>query len=118
MSTKVKLFVSMSGTRDGQPWPPAGSVVELPDDEAKLFLDQQLAYDHDAEGNPLDFEGEKVHTFKTRDDVDVEEAVAAAVIEAKAKAAREAAAERIEEAVAKALGTETATAPSSSRGKS
>lgn len=109
MSTKVKMFVTMSGTRDGQPWPPAGSVVELPDDEAKTFLAQRLAYNKDADGNDLDFKGEKVHTFKSRDDVDVEEAVAAAVIEAKAKAAREAASARIEAAVAAALKTETAT---------
>lgn len=35
---KVKLRVQLSGTRDGVPWPAVGSVVELPDDEARDML--------------------------------------------------------------------------------
>lgn len=30
----VRLKGDISGTREGQPWPPRGSVVDLPDDEA------------------------------------------------------------------------------------
>jgi hypothetical protein len=35
---KVKLTQTMSGTRDGQPWPPSGSEVDLPDSEAVALL--------------------------------------------------------------------------------
>jgi hypothetical protein len=31
---KVKLRGDISGSRDGQPWPPAGTELDLPDDEA------------------------------------------------------------------------------------
>ena len=31
---RVQLRVQISGTRDGADWPPPGSVVDLPDDEA------------------------------------------------------------------------------------
>lgn len=40
---KVLLLGDMSGTRDGQNWPPRGSVVELPDDEAAALCDRQMA---------------------------------------------------------------------------
>ncbi len=35
---KVRLNVQMSGTRDGVAWPAVGSVVELPEDEARDML--------------------------------------------------------------------------------
>jgi len=38
MTKKVRLAVQMSGTRDGVAWPPVGSVVELPDDEADSMI--------------------------------------------------------------------------------
>lgn len=31
---KVRLLGDMTGTRDGVDWPPRGSIVDLPDDEA------------------------------------------------------------------------------------
>lgn len=31
---KVRMNVSISGTHDGQPWPPKGDVVDLPSDHA------------------------------------------------------------------------------------
>lgn len=39
----VRLLVSISGTRDGQDWPPAGSVVDLPADEAEHLVAAGLA---------------------------------------------------------------------------
>lgn len=35
---KVKLTQTMSGTRDGQPWPAAGQEVDLPESEAVALL--------------------------------------------------------------------------------
>lgn len=35
---KVKLRSEISGSRDGQPWPPPGSEVDLPQDEAVALL--------------------------------------------------------------------------------
>ena|GEM_PF-3456559 len=35
---KVQLRVQVSGMRDGQPWPPAGGVIDVPDDEALTLL--------------------------------------------------------------------------------
>jgi hypothetical protein len=40
---KVKLKVQLSGTRDGVSWPAVGSVVELPDDEARDMLTSGVA---------------------------------------------------------------------------
>jgi hypothetical protein len=40
---RVKLSVQLSGTRDGVPWPPIGSVVDLPDDEARDMLTSGVA---------------------------------------------------------------------------
>lgn len=34
----VKMRAEISGVRDGQPWPPVGGTVEIPDDEAMLML--------------------------------------------------------------------------------
>lgn len=40
---RVKMKVDMSGTRDGAPWPPRGTVVDLPDDEALQYLNADMA---------------------------------------------------------------------------
>jgi len=40
---KVRMKASISGTRNGQPWPPRGAVAELPDDEAEQLLWLDLA---------------------------------------------------------------------------
>lgn len=37
------MKVSISGTRCGQPWPPAGDVIDLPDTEAASLCGQRLA---------------------------------------------------------------------------
>jgi hypothetical protein len=33
----------MSGTRNGQEWPARGSIVELPDDEARTLINGEMA---------------------------------------------------------------------------
>lgn len=35
---EVKVLVQPSGLRNGQPWPPRGGVIDLPDDEAANLL--------------------------------------------------------------------------------
>jgi hypothetical protein len=40
---KVTLIAEISGTRDGVEWPPPGSVVDLPDDEAVALLSSGAA---------------------------------------------------------------------------
>jgi hypothetical protein len=40
---KVLLLGEVSGTRDGQAWPPRGSVVELPEDEAIRLCENRMA---------------------------------------------------------------------------
>lgn len=49
---KVKLKVQLSGTRDGVSWPAVGSVVELPDDEARDMLVSGVAAPLDDKDNP------------------------------------------------------------------
>lgn len=34
----VVMKLSITGTRDGEPWPPIGGTVELPADEADRFV--------------------------------------------------------------------------------
>jgi hypothetical protein len=36
--TKVRMSVSISGSRDGEPWPPVGDEVTLPDEEAASLV--------------------------------------------------------------------------------
>lgn len=52
---KVRLAVDISGTRDGVPWPPKGSVIDLPSDEAKSMLHAGTAKSPD-EDEPADEE--------------------------------------------------------------
>jgi hypothetical protein len=40
---RVRMRVTISGTRDGEPWPERGSVVDLPDAEAKAMVAGGLA---------------------------------------------------------------------------
>ena len=40
---KVRMRSQISGTRNGQEWPPPGSVVELPDDEAIGYCTRGMA---------------------------------------------------------------------------
>lgn len=40
---KVKMVVSISGTRGGVDWPPAGSVLEVSDEEGAQLCAGQLA---------------------------------------------------------------------------
>ena len=40
---RVKMAVSITGTRDGEPWPAAGEVVDLPTDEAEHLVSVGLA---------------------------------------------------------------------------
>lgn len=40
---RVRMKVTISGTRDGKPWPEKGGVVDLPDDEAEQMVASGLA---------------------------------------------------------------------------
>jgi len=42
---KVRLLADVTGTRDGAEWPPRGTVVELPDDEAAALIWSGIAVD-------------------------------------------------------------------------
>lgn len=44
---RVRMKVTVSGTRDGEPWPERGSVVDLPDDEARQLIAGGLAAEPD-----------------------------------------------------------------------
>jgi hypothetical protein len=37
------MLGEMSGTRDGQPWPPRGSELDLPDEEAAILVRNKMA---------------------------------------------------------------------------
>lgn len=40
---RVLLIGEMSGTRDGREWPPPGSTIDLPDDEAAVLCKGGMA---------------------------------------------------------------------------
>jgi len=40
---KIRMLVHMSGTRNGQDWPPAGVVMDLPDGEAGDYIAAGIA---------------------------------------------------------------------------
>ena len=40
---KIRMLVHMSGTRNGQDWPPAGVVMDLPDSEAADYIAAGIA---------------------------------------------------------------------------
>lgn len=53
---RVRMKVTISGTRDGEPWPEKNGVVDLPDGEAEQMIASGLAApDDDAEeGEPVE----------------------------------------------------------------
>lgn len=65
---KVELLGELSGTRDGQAWPPRGSIVELPDDEAAQLCANRMARPVVTE--MVTMGGESVATAVTVDDVE------------------------------------------------
>lgn len=40
---KIKLTGDVQGTRNGEEWPPRGTVVDLPDDEARQLIGSGIA---------------------------------------------------------------------------
>ena len=40
---RVKMAVGITGTRNGEDWPAAGEVVDIPTDEAELLLANGMA---------------------------------------------------------------------------
>jgi len=46
---RVVLLGEMTGTRDGQQWPPRGSIVDLPDEEAVTMIRGSMARPADPE---------------------------------------------------------------------
>ncbi len=40
---RVSMSTQISGTRDGAAWPPSGSVIDLPDDEAVALVKAGMA---------------------------------------------------------------------------
>jgi hypothetical protein len=40
---KIKLTGDVTGTRNGEEWPPRGTVIDLPDDEARQLTGSGLA---------------------------------------------------------------------------
>ncbi|MFF4752657.1 hypothetical protein ACWD5R_11425 [Streptomyces sp. NPDC002514] len=44
---RVRMKVTISGTRDGEPWPERGGVVDLPDGEAGQMIAAGLAVEDD-----------------------------------------------------------------------
>ncbi|MFD4259961.1 hypothetical protein ACFWR9_20670 [Streptomyces sp. NPDC058534] len=46
---RVRMKATISGTRDGKPWPEHGGSVDLPDDEGKHMVAAGLAEEHDGD---------------------------------------------------------------------
>lgn len=46
---RVRMKVTISGTRNGEPWPERGEIKDLPDGEAKYMISVGLAEEEDAE---------------------------------------------------------------------
>ncbi|MGW0647889.1 hypothetical protein ACWD4T_03635 [Streptomyces umbrinus] len=46
---RVRMKVTISGTRNGEPWPERGGIKELPDGEAKYMIGVGLAEEPDDE---------------------------------------------------------------------
>ncbi|MEY4373220.1 MAG: hypothetical protein RL219_1989 [Actinomycetota bacterium] len=40
---KIRMKVDISGTRNGEPWPAQGEIIDLPDDEAQSLIDNNMA---------------------------------------------------------------------------
>jgi len=44
----IRMLFEITGTRNGQPWPKRGGLIDLPNDEAKNLIAQGLAVHIDA----------------------------------------------------------------------
>jgi hypothetical protein len=42
-AVKIRMRVDISGTRNGVEWPPRGSVIDLPDEEAAAYCERGMA---------------------------------------------------------------------------
>lgn len=42
-SMKIRMKVDISGTRNGEPWPAKGEIIDLPADEAQSLIDGNMA---------------------------------------------------------------------------
>ncbi|KJS60660.1 hypothetical protein [Streptomyces rubellomurinus] len=78
---RVRMLVQMSGTRDGQDWPPPGAVLDLPEAEAHQLVTHRNAAAVEHEDAP-DLEAEPENTGpddqdgpETEPDDDQDEAV-------------------------------------------
>jgi len=40
---KIRMKVDISGTRNGEPWPARGEIIDLPTDEAQSLIDSDMA---------------------------------------------------------------------------
>jgi hypothetical protein len=40
---RIRMRIDISGTRDGREWPRRGSVIDLPDDEARQYCEAGMA---------------------------------------------------------------------------
>ncbi|GLP71043.1 hypothetical protein TUSST3_76630 [Streptomyces sp. TUS-ST3] len=58
---RVRMKVTISGTRDGQPWPAQGGIVDLPDEEAKQMVAAGLAAEPDDDSEDSGGEGVEEH---------------------------------------------------------
>lgn len=41
---RIRMKVDVSGMRNGQPWPPKGTVIDLPGDEAVQYCEAGMAF--------------------------------------------------------------------------
>jgi hypothetical protein len=51
---KIRLKSDVSGSRDGVPWPPRGSVVDLPEEEAVPMCQNGMAVPVDSSGDDIE----------------------------------------------------------------
>jgi hypothetical protein len=61
---KVKTLGQISGTRDGKEWPPSGSVLDLPEGEARDLVKSGMAVETDDDVSHADFIGAEVPAKK------------------------------------------------------
>lgn len=59
---KVRLTQQISGSRNGQPWPAAGTEIDLPDDEARSLLMGGSAVDSSDDRGTVMVPPDGVHT--------------------------------------------------------
>ncbi|MGW6418842.1 hypothetical protein [Streptomyces sp. NPDC055055] len=49
---RVRMKATLSGTRDGEPWPERGGIVDLSDDEAQHLIRAGIAEEDQTESAP------------------------------------------------------------------